>query len=92
VLIFGETIGGNENDDPDGYRAYSNSWFGSPPLWTAEGFANGIQYQFDSWHPGMVQCALGDGSVRLIRKQVEETLLWQVSALRDGTPIDLGAL
>lgn len=92
VLLFGETVGGNHNDAPDGASAYSHSWFGSPPLAVGFGFGQGSHFHFDSWHPGIVQCALADGSVRPVRKQVEETVLRQVSALRDGGAFDASSL
>ena len=46
-------------------------------------------YYFGSWHPGVVQFLLGDGSVRAISVTTPGSLLGSFSCVNDGTPVSL---
>jgi hypothetical protein len=45
--------------------------------------------QFGSWHAGMVQFALADGSVRSIRTSVAGRVLGALAGRNDGVAVDL---
>jgi prepilin-type N-terminal cleavage/methylation domain-containing protein len=61
VLMFGETLGGEQT----GARQRSHTWMGVGAMPTAWGLIPDAQwYTFGSKHSGIVQFALGDGSVR----------------------------
>ena len=43
--------------------------------------------QFGSWHPGVVQFAFGDGSIRAVKVSTPGTTLALLAARSDGQPI-----
>lgn len=45
--------------------------------------------QFGSWHPGVCQFVLGDGSIRAIAPQINATLLDHVANRHDGETVNL---
>ncbi len=97
TLMFGEALG-----DPEaGPRQYAWSWALAGPLPTAWGgipdAANPTGWNgFGGKHPGVVQFALGDGSVRAARKYVTGgvayTTLVYMSGYKDGVNVDSAAL
>jgi prepilin-type N-terminal cleavage/methylation domain-containing protein len=88
VLMFGEVLGGRKNNEPVGPRAGSVSWMGSGNMVTNWGIGRGAWHQFDSEHPGVVQAALADGSVRALLRTIDTSVLYEVSAMGDGAVVD----
>jgi prepilin-type N-terminal cleavage/methylation domain-containing protein len=48
---------------------------------------NGSGSNFGSWHPGVCQFVLGDGSVRPLRNEIDLTVLGYMAHRFDGNPI-----
>ena len=44
--------------------------------------------QFGSWHPGVCQFVLGDGSVRALQNSINGTTLGNLSQRNDGRPVE----
>lgn len=94
VLMFGEFAGGHDGSNG---LAFTAAWIGAGPMPTAWGLAPpGTQtrpawYQFGSYHPGTVQFALADGSIRPISRDVIDApgqrYFRMISAMRDGEPV-----
>src|SRR5262249_33906459 len=67
TFLFGELLGGEENSP----RNFSASWMGCGMFPTAWALIQPAQwYSFGSKHTAVVQFAMGDGSVRKVRKGV----------------------
>jgi prepilin-type N-terminal cleavage/methylation domain-containing protein/prepilin-type processing-associated H-X9-DG protein len=87
TIAFGETLGGNGI----GSRDFVASWMGSGSLGTAWGLApmygpnnNDVDWwQFSSRHPGVVNFAFADGSVRPITRSVDWRTFVYASGMRD---------
>ncbi|MBL8813093.1 MAG: DUF1559 domain-containing protein [Planctomycetaceae bacterium] len=79
TLMFGEATGG----DFLNWR-----WMGAggmPAAWGLNNTATQNWYQFESFHTGVVQFALADGSVRAISKNINnDTFVFSLSAMADG--------
>jgi|GEM_PF-112561 len=97
TMAFGETLFGVHID---GTRDFELSWMGagwgicSPGLAPIYG-ANGNDYtwsQFSSAHPGLVNFAFGDGSVRPVFKTADYNTFIATSGMKDGTIVDPGLL
>jgi hypothetical protein len=43
-----------------------------------------VNYQFGSWHPGIVQFVLADGSARGIRTSISGTTMGLLANISDG--------
>ncbi|MCA9011564.1 MAG: DUF1559 domain-containing protein, partial [Planctomycetaceae bacterium] len=41
-------------------------------------------YQFESFHTGMIQFALADGSVRAVSKNIDQDTFHRLTAMQDG--------
>jgi hypothetical protein len=70
-ILFGESMGGTADPSTSGV---SMAWAGAGVMWTALGLSdepNGGQ--FSSYHPGVVNFCLIDGSVRNISTKVNAT-------------------
>ena len=88
TIAFGETLGGNAL----GSRNFVASWMGSGCIATAWGIApvygpNGNDvdwWQFSSRHPGVVNFAFADGSVRAITRSVDTHTFVFASGMRDA--------
>lgn len=84
TLMFGEYTGGSD---------HVGSWMGSNAWPTAFGFnqepaATTTRWStLDSFHTGIVQFALGDGSVRAVSENIDNTLYRQLSGMQDGAVI-----
>jgi prepilin-type N-terminal cleavage/methylation domain-containing protein len=96
TLMFGEALG----DPETGTRQYAWSWALAGPMPTAWGgipdATNPTGWNgFGGKHPGVVQFALGDGSVRTARKYVTGgtayTTLVYMSGYKDGVNVDPAA-
>ncbi len=79
TLFFGEAVGGHQG----GARLYSHSWMGSGTLPLAWGLENRDYNRFSSWHPGVVQFCLADGSVRSVSTGIDTDALIQLGGIRD---------
>ncbi len=90
TLAFGEAVGGKENNTPE----YHYAWMGCgalPTRWglvesTPSGTVEGAWYQFGSYHPGLVQFCLGDGSVHGINREIDRDIFVYLSSMSDGRP------
>lgn len=101
VLAFGEFAGGH---DANNSLQYDLCWIAASGMPTAWGLApaptsdpnrtKGNWYQFNSYHPGTVQFALVDGSVRQISTNVTDEpgkrFFRMYSAMKDGDPVPAG--
>jgi len=83
TLAFGETLGGNGLS-----RDFRMAWFGSgsmPVAWGLQLPATSQWYTFSSRHTaGVVQFAMGDGSVRGLRTTISARTLRLLAGARDG--------
>ena len=86
TLMFGESTAGRE---------VNFAWMGAnfiPAFWqTNQGDLNPNDavrgdgpFAFSSFHTGGFQFALGDGSVRFISENIDETTYWTISAMASG--------
>ena len=105
VLLFGEFAGGHSATNG---REFNLAWISASALPTAWGLkpdtssdsppytrTRGAWWQFGSYHPGTVQFALVDGSVRSISVDVADQpgnrVFRMISAMRDGNPLPSNA-
>jgi prepilin-type N-terminal cleavage/methylation domain-containing protein len=82
TLAFGETLGGNpvSND-------FNLAWFGAgsmPVAWGLPDTNNAQWYQFSSKHTGIVQFAMGDGSVRQLKTGIDAYSYRALGGVADG--------
>jgi prepilin-type processing-associated H-X9-DG protein len=101
TLAFGESLGGRQTGGPRDFRL---TWMGAGCLPTYGGLpaASTGPWWFSSNHPGVVQFAMCDGSVRGIRKPIAAptTTDWPAdyanlvfaSGVKDGAAIDFSQL
>jgi len=78
TLMFGEATGSSE---------FNFAWIGCGIMPEAYGLSTtSVQnwFQFESFHPGIVQFALADGSVRAISKNIDKTTFTRLAAMSDG--------
>ena len=81
TLMFGEVTGGND---------YDWRWMMAGPMPTAWGLNTTPTqnwYQFESFHTGVVQFALADGSVRAVSKNIDAKTFERLAAMADGQVI-----
>ncbi len=81
TLMLGEATGGPE---------YNFSWIGCGIMPEAYGLSNtSIQnwYQFESFHPGVIQFTLADGSVRAISRNIDRNTFRRLAAMQDGNVV-----
>ncbi|MCU0876462.1 MAG: DUF1559 domain-containing protein [Pirellulaceae bacterium] len=81
TLMFGETVGGRLPGQP---REFGMTWMGCGLMVTAFGLGPKDWANFASEHPGVVQFALADGSVRPISVTMDFPAYVSVSAMQDG--------
>jgi prepilin-type N-terminal cleavage/methylation domain-containing protein/prepilin-type processing-associated H-X9-DG protein len=97
TLAFGEYLGGVHID---GTRDFEPSWLGSGGMVTRRGLApiygaNGNDYlwaMFQSQHPGLVNFAFADGSVRPVFRTCDFWTFIYVSGMKDSRIPDLTLL
>lgn len=94
TLMYGEALGRDLNKATQ--RRFAHSWVGSGIMSTAWGLgpSNSSEsgnewYKFSSRHPGIVQFALADGSVRPISHQVNYSVYQYISGMHDRRAVDL---
>lgn len=84
TLLFGEAVG----QDPG---TYSYAWIS--PGWLPTGWylsSTGHNwYQFSSWHTGVIQFAMGDGSVHSVSNRTPWPTYLYSSAYKDGNPFNM---
>ena len=83
TLLFGEAMGGTERP------AHSFSWVGAgvmPLGWGIAPDSGGKTHwwQFTSYHPGIVQFGLCDGSVRNFSQTLDIQVLFRLGGMADG--------
>jgi prepilin-type N-terminal cleavage/methylation domain-containing protein len=87
TLAFGETLGGNGRT-----RDWGLAWFGAgsmPVAWGLQSWENSQWYTFSSKHTGgMIQFAMGDGSVRGLRVGISARTLRIIAGRADGYTAD----
>lgn len=103
TIAFGETLGGQSKN-----RDFALTWFGAGAMPTAWGLAPVVAqditqtppvtttdvrwYQFSSRHPGIINFAFADGSVRPISQATQNAVYWAASGMADGTPYNFSDL
>ena len=105
TIMFGETVGGRLVSGSGSANIqtkqvqYAHSWIASGAMPTAWGLKlNQVPnpthnwYQYSSEHPGGVQFAFGDGSVRLITYNVVTLNLRHTSGISDGFQVNDAAI
>ena len=86
TLLFGESLGGQYGSE----RQYSHSWMGSGALPVAWGLPDQGYENFSSWHPGVVQFCLVDGSVRPLVVTIATPAFINLGGMSDGEVPELG--
>jgi hypothetical protein len=95
TVLFGETLMGGQPT-----RDFAVSWMGGGYSVMAWGIpTNAVWYTFSSFHTGVVQMGLGDGSVRSVRKGIATTFFstdWydynRLGGANDGEVINYNSL
>ena len=93
TLLFGEIAGQSGGSKPTGY-----AWMGAINLsmfyWEFDradltsGQLNSMELnKYNSYHPGVVNFARGDGSVISIPQSTDTTTMYRLSAMRDGNVV-----
>jgi len=83
VLMFGETVGGRVGP----IKEFGFTWMGAGFQISAFGLDDKDWSRFSSEHPGIVQFAIGDGSVRGLSTTINFTNYVSLSAMRDGRAV-----
>jgi prepilin-type N-terminal cleavage/methylation domain-containing protein len=86
TLLFGEALGGQYGSQ----RLYSHSWMGSGTLPVAWGLSSRDYSQFSSWHPGIVQFTLADGSVRPVMTTIDDRTFRSLGGMSDQEVASVG--
>jgi prepilin-type N-terminal cleavage/methylation domain-containing protein len=86
TLMFGETVGGRLPGQP---REFGMTWMGCGLMVTAFGLGPKDWANFASEHPGVVQFALADGSVRPVAVTMNYAAYVSTSAIQDGKVANL---
>ena len=93
TLLFGEIAGQSGGSKPTGY-----AWMGAINLsmfyWEFDragltsGQLNSMELnKYNSYHPGVVNFARGDGSVATVPQSADLTTMYQLSAMGDGNVV-----
>jgi prepilin-type N-terminal cleavage/methylation domain-containing protein len=84
TLLFGEAIGGKTSPS-NSTRQYGYTWMGGGYITTGGGLNGNLSYgTFNSEHPGIVQFALADGSVRPVNSQIDFYAFVYASSMGEG--------
>jgi hypothetical protein len=84
VLLFGEATGGQEGSR----RRHAFAWIGAGILVTAYDLKDSAWHKFDSEHPGIVQFALADGSLRPLAVNIARDAYLSLGGKHDGAVPD----
>jgi len=82
TMAFGESLGGNGIS-----RDFHMSWFGAsgmPVAWGLQDYTKSQWYTFSSRHTGVINFAMGDGSVRPVRISISSATLRAAAGRSDG--------
>jgi prepilin-type N-terminal cleavage/methylation domain-containing protein len=89
---FGKKTNCRDNSvyNPDNHRSHSRYGSDLAPIAISRSEPVGADpyAQFGSWHPGICQFLLGDGSARAIANTIDVITLAQLCNVRDGAVID----
>lgn len=86
TIIFGEAVGQYVSLQNKGVQ-YSYSWMGAgalPTAWALDGQGMKNWYQYSAEHPGIVQFALADGSVRGVPRTIDALTFIYSSGMSEG--------
>lgn len=87
TFAFGETLGGNGLS-----KDFNLAWFGAsgmPVAWGLQSYTTSQWYTFSSRHTGVVNFAMGDGSVRSVRLSISTATLRAAAGRSDGYAFNL---
>ena len=88
TFMFGETIGGRVGPRKD----FGYTWMGVGIEVTALGLGERTWGKFNSEHPGVVQFAMADGSVKKVSVTIDRTAYWNISDMQGAVSADMIAL
>ncbi len=88
TFMFGETVGGRLG----GVREFGHTWMGTGIQVTAFGLTDKDWSRFSSEHPGIVQFAMADGSVKKVSQSIKVDTYWDISDIQGVVPTDMSAL
>ena len=83
TLMFGECIGGKTGDS-NGTRQFGYSWMGVGYLANYMGLGRKTFSSFSSEHPGVVQFAVADGSVRSVSINIDRLMYFYAAGVSEG--------
>jgi prepilin-type N-terminal cleavage/methylation domain-containing protein len=96
TIMFTEATGRCHASYPGRYNVFAHTWVGSAAISPAYGTVNGKEaflYQMSSYHSGVVQVALADGSVRSVKAGIPRNfsdptwaVLQAMGGVADGIP------
>lgn len=85
TLMFGEATGDIRNADGTDGNNINWNWMNGPAMVTAWGLKAGTNpYRFGSFHTGIIQFALGDGSVRPVSENIDTGVYRSIAGMGDG--------
>jgi len=83
TLLFGECMGSDSYASSLSFSSYA--WIGAGAMCTGYGLSQSPTWsQFSSYHPGIVNFCLADGSVREISLQIDSATFTRLGAIADG--------
>ncbi|MFM7845282.1 MAG: DUF1559 domain-containing protein [Planctomycetota bacterium] len=86
TMLLGEAVGGY-NAAPAKSIQYAYSWMGGssmPTAWRLDSTNRKNWYQYSAEHPGSVQFAFADASVRIINTTIDGNVYLFLSGMQDG--------
>ena len=91
VMLFGEATGVWTDSKKPAGRTWSYGWTigPMPTAWGLGGTDPYVYYKFNSRHTGLINATMGDGSVRNISYNVDNTVYQYTSAMQDGNVVSL---
>jgi len=91
TMLLGEAVGGY-NAAPAKSIQYSYSWMGGsamPTAWRLDSTNRKNWYQYSAEHPGAVQFAFADASVRQVTTTIDGNVYLYLSGMQDGRAAQL---
>ncbi|MCS7237393.1 MAG: DUF1559 domain-containing protein [Thermoguttaceae bacterium] len=87
TMLIGESRGGKNVEGTKGPFAFS--WIGCGVMGTAWGIGGQGWYHFSSFHPGIVQFAFADGTVRRVPVTIDKEVFKAISGIADGHVVEV---